>query len=319
MPETFGDVVRAVRQHVTLAPPLLCRQWVKEAWQELMRSRIEWSFLRAESEFLINVSKGGTCNVTRGSASVSGGTLVYASSDVNRQFRTGSGTPIYTIVAASATSYTLDRVFGGSTATPTATVFDAYVTAPSDWASYIAVLDVSNGWQLNIWMTADEVNYVDPQRSYTGTPWAVAGRRYVTAGSPSLVGRVQHELYPYQLAEKNYPFYYFKRFPELTEDLLLPGPVQDRSDVLIHLALSRAAAWPGTADIKNPYYNSGLAAAEYSKFKEAAARLEVIDEEIYMTWLETVNVRRIPFAPVDSAYAQVHDIDSAPLALGWLS
>jgi hypothetical protein len=311
MAETFGDVVRAVRQHASLAPALLCRQWVKQAWQDLTRRRIEWSWQRGEGEFLINVSKGGTCDLTRANATVSGGTLGYLTTDVDRQFRAGTGTPIYTIIEASSSFYILDRPYGGSTAAlAQATVFDAYVTVPSDFARFIAVLDVANAWRLNHLMTEDELNARDPQRSYTGTSWALVARRYKTGGNATTVGLPQYELYPYQLAEKNYPFYYFKRADEITEELLLPGPLQGRSDVLISGAIAYAAEWPGTADLKNPYYNSGLSASKRSQFNNAADRLEVIDEEIYNTWLETVNFARFPLAPADADYARSHDVDA---------
>ena len=74
------------------------------------------------------------------------------------------------------------------------------------------------------------------------------------------------------------------------------------------LALSSAAMWPGTEDRRNPYFNLSLADMHKKRADEACNRLEVEDEEIYMTWLETVSwINRLQFAPIDSRYMQTHD------------
>src|SRR6476659_6606570 len=102
-PDTFGAAWRIVRLHCPLATPMLAQYWTKKAYTDICDEKA-WSWLRAEGEFLLNAQKTGTCNVTRNSATVSGGTLSYAASDANRQFRTGTQGSIYTIIAADATS-----------------------------------------------------------------------------------------------------------------------------------------------------------------------------------------------------------------------
>lgn len=310
MADTFGQTWRAVKAHCPLAPALLAQQWVRQAYNDVCRRR-PWSWLRAEAELLINAASTGTCNVTRGSATVSGGTLTYPASDVDRQFRVGSSSPVYTIISVNpGVSYTLDRVYGAATALATgATVLDAYMTMPADFQRFIAVLDTVNNWQLHIWMTDDELNLWDAQRSATGTPWALASRRLKTQGTASLIGRAQYELWPYALAQKNYPYYYARQPEALDDDTTFLGVLSTRGDILLAQALSYAAEWPGTVDQKSLYYNSGLAASKRSQFNDAVDRLEVQDEEMYGTWLETISwIRRTPFSPIDSRFLQTHDV-----------
>lgn len=307
MAATAGDVFRAVRLHCSLAPAMLVRAWVQQAYEEFCTRR-SWSMLRAESQFLIDTSRTGTVNVTYGSPTVSGGTMAYATTDADRQFRVANG-PMYTIISAvAATSYTLDRNYGETTATATAaTVLDAYLTPPADFARFIAVLDVQNNWQLHLWVTEDELNSWDAQRSSTGTPWAVVSRKLATVGS--LIRRPQYELWPYSLTRKTYPYFYVRTPDVLTDTTTLLTPLGDRPGALISASLSLAAEWPGpSTDKKNPYFNLALAAAKRAEAMAQMDRMEVLDEDVYMTWLQTVDFTgRYPGFPIDSKFMQSHD------------
>jgi len=306
--DTYGRAWRMVRNHCQLATPFLAQFWTETAYRKFCDRR-SWSFLRAEAEFLINDEKTGTCDLTRGSATVSGGTLVYAASDADRQFRAASDEPVYTIIAADGASYTLDRVWGGSTgALVAAQVLDAYVTPPADFRRFIAVLDTTNNWQLHLWVTEEELNTWDAQRSSTGTSWALASRRLADAGT--LAGRIQYELWPYPIAQNNY-WYFYQKTPDesIADDTALLGPLSTNVNLLVTLALAEAAEWPGTEDRRNPYFNLQLARAKRDMAEQEASRLEVLDEEIYSTWLEHISwINRYQFAPVDSRYLQSHDV-----------
>lgn len=309
MADTFGQVIRQVRLHCPLAPYFLVEFWCKKAYSDICDKR-GWSWLRAESEFLLSAQKSGTVNVTRGSVTVSGGTMAYATSDINRQFRVGNNSPVYTIIdAVAATSYTLDRVFGSTTATgTTAAVLDAYLTVPADFQRFIAVIDVINNWQLHLWVTEDELNSWDAQRSTTGTPWAVASRKLATAGS--LAGRIQFELWPYQTGQYNYPYYYMRRPEAMTEDTALLGPLAADGNILVTSALAECAKWPGLEGKKNPYFNLALAAQLQKQVDDDVDRLQVLDEEIYMSWMATVNHYSWAPYPQDSKFFQSHAVSS---------
>lgn len=305
MADTFGQAWRAVRAHCPLAPPLLAQYWVNSTYQTVCAKRA-WSWLRAESEIITNDGKTGTCTVTRGSPTVSGGTLLYATTDADRQFRVSTNAPIYTIIAATASSYTLDRNYGDTSGTlVNAVVLDAYVNMPSDFLRHMAVLDTHNNWQLRIFMTADELNAWDSQRSATGTPFGLFDRRLCTAGT--FIGRSQYELWPYSMTAKNYPMFYVRKPEALTDTTTFLSVLSTAGDLLTTGGLIEAARWPGLEDRRNPYYNLQLAANLEKSFNETLDRIEVQDEEMYMTWWETVPINRWPFAPLDSRYMQAHD------------
>lgn len=325
MADTFGQVWRAVKGHCPLASPMLVQYWVQQAYTHICDRR-PWSWLRAEGEFLINASHSGLVNVTRGSATVStagiaAGQMLFAASDQDRQFRVGTNQPIYTILAADpvAQTATLDRVYGGSSSLAgvglQATILDAYLTMPSDFQRFIAVLDPANNWQLHLWVTEEELNTWDAQRSSVGTPWAVVSRRYQTQGT--FTGRIQYELWPFSNAQKNYPYYYVRRPESLTDASTLLGPLAVNGNILVTLALAEAAEWPAFEDRRNPYFNLALAQMKRSQADKELNRLEVLDEEIYMTWLETVSwINRLQFAPIDSRYMQSHDMHYSGFG-GW--
>jgi hypothetical protein len=290
---------------------MLARHWVEEAYRTLCKKR-SWSHLRAEGEFILNDQKTGTVDVTRNSATVSGGSMAYATTDANRQFRIAPG-PVYTIITATASSYTLDRVYGGTTTSgASAAVLDAYLTVPADFQRFQDVLDVNNNWRLHLWVTEEELNSWDASRSSTGTSWAVASRRLATAGS--LAGRIQYELWPYCTSAKSYPYTYYRKSEALSDSTEFLGVLSDFSDVLQTMALASCAQWPGVEGKKNPYFNLALASQLKREADEMLDRLQVQDEEIYMTWLQTVDFSRIPFAPIDAKFMQSHDTDLGGVA-----
>lgn len=303
--DTFGQAWRAVRASCPLAPPLLAQYWVKKLYQQVCGKRA-WSWLRSENEIITNAPKSGTVTVTRGSNTVSGGTMAYATTDLDRQFRVGTSSPVYTITAASVSGYTLDRVYGDVSGTNSATVLDAYINMPTDFLRFMSVVDTHNNWQLRIFMTSDELNQWDAQRSATGTPFGLFDRRLCTVGT--FIGQPQYELWPYGSSANNYPYYYVRKPEDLTDATTFLGPLSTQGNMLVTGALVEAARWPGLEDRKNPYFNPQLAVMLNKDFEEDLDRLEVQDEEMYMTWWETVYFNRFPFAPLDSRYMQSHDI-----------
>lgn len=284
------------------------QSWVQTAYRHLCEKR-PWAWLRAESEFLIDNQRTGTVTATYKSATIQGVSLVFVAADAGRQFRVSTtGSPVYTILSVDLilNRATIDRPFGDTTATvQSATILDAYVTLPTDFGRFIAVLDPHNGWRLHIWETDDELNAADAQRSSSGNAFALVSRRLSSLAATT--GQVQYELWPYQTTQHNYPYFYIRRPEILSPTQLLPGLLAHRGDILQLGAIAECCDWPGPdAEHRNPYYNQVLARMKRDQFNAEISQLEVRDEEVYMTWLTTA-LDDFSWVPIDSNFMQSHD------------
>ena len=307
MSDTFADVYRTVMLRCPMAPAMLARDWVKEALKRAWESN-NWSFGRCEAAFSVNDQKSGLVDVTEGSDSVPSAGITFVATDLYRQFRIGSG-PVYTIkcVDVDVNQIQLDRVFYGQTQSGVScTVLDAYITMPANFGKFIVVLDPSNALQVKHWVTEEEINSWDPQRTSTGTPWALASRRLGSIGS--IADLIQYELWPYATSAHQYWYFYYKRPPDLADTEEVPGILGTRTDIVRTGALVEAARWPGTENRRNPYFNLQLADKLERKFQADLARLEVQDDDVYPTWWETVSWVDRSHAPFDAKYMQSHDV-----------
>ncbi|HET9258274.1 MAG TPA: hypothetical protein VFO16_24175 [Pseudonocardiaceae bacterium] len=285
--------------------PLLLRGWTQWAYNEFCKKR-SWSHLRAETAIVVGAQKTGTVTFTTGAKTITGGTLVFASTDVGRQIRISS-IPIYTLVAVDtqANQATLQRVYSEPTTTTTATILDAYVTLPEDFHRFISILDPTNKWRLRFWVSQDTLNRWDPGRMGTGH-----GRVLASLGFSPVPGRTgcpQYELYPFQTGAYSYPVWYFRKPELLTDDQEIIGPLARRAqEVLLEGVLARCAMWPGTSGAKNPYFNLQLAAFHTKAFLTAIDEIDVQDEELYY---EAAPLTEFAYAdfPWDAAWLQTHE------------
>jgi hypothetical protein len=309
--DTAGKVARLIQLHVPTAPYFLVMFWLDQVYKDACSHFASWSWLRAQSQIITNVAKTGTCNVTFGSTLVNDLTMGVAATDVNRQFRVGSSSPIYTILSVDTTvspaNFTLDQVYGAPTASATAaTIGDFYITMPTDFARFIDVLDPLNNWRLRYWITEEELNSWDSQRSATGTPRVLASR--ILATTAAQAGQVQYELWPYQLNQYVYPMYYVRQPENLTDSTVFLGPLAQNGAVLLTGVLARCAAWPGLDGKKNPYYNLALAIAKEKEYQHELGQLENRDQEIYPSDWEAVSwINRASWAPLDAKFMMSHD------------
>jgi hypothetical protein len=308
MAQTFGDVVRAVRGHCALAPALLTRAWVQNSANKIADRR-PWSHLRGEGEIYLQPSRTGTVTLTQGSDLVAPGTLTFSAADVGRQLKVlGGGIPA-TVIAFAAPNAQIDRPWVEVTqAAATARVVDAYVTMPEDFGRFLAVVDPAAQWLIYHWVTEDELNFRDPGRQETGQTLVLASRRLASAPA-SVLGRVQYEAWPYADSARKLQYYYIKRGREYADDDFFEGVFRHRPDILLLAALAEACEWPGAGDQRNPYFRLELADRKKKQLEAELEQLETRDEEIYMTWLETVSwINRYRFAPMDSNWIRAHDV-----------
>lgn len=297
---TFDEMVRSLRLYVPHLPYMLAQQFIRDRYRRILERRT-WAGLRGEGEFVLSAyNTTGTVTVTRNSAAVTGSGTSFASTDVGRQFKVGSSA-VYTIATyVSSTSITLDRVWGTDTASgQTFTLFDGYVTAPSDFKSFIAVMDHAQAYRLRFWVTQDELNAWDPQRNNFGQPFVLADRRY-SSNVPTF------EAWPYTSANRSLHYLYFKLGSDLAQDSDQPiYPI--RSDAIVSGALADVCRWPGTPDRPNPMFGRMDIWKSYElEFEDKMIEIERADENIYMTWLAAQSFNDLPYA--DTNYLFSHGL-----------
>lgn len=92
-----------------------------------------------------------------------------------------------------------------------------------------------------------------------------------------------------------YPYIYIAKEYDLTDaQPTLPPFVANRGEVLIEMALEKAATYPGTTDRPNPYFNLSLSKMHAAKAEQLLWDLERNDEEVGVT---NITYQQYPFYP----------------------
>jgi hypothetical protein len=298
MPETFGDCWRRVRLHVPAAPTFLVREWVNAAWKPLGRMR-HWSFLYGELRLTIAVARSvASVTLTNGSTTATSAGLFLAA-DAGRQFRV-SNFPAYTIQTFNnVNSIDLDVPFGETSVVATATIYDGYATMPTDFESFRLIADPYNQRRLAFWITADQLNILDPTRQGSDSGPRLLAQRPPSTYLPT-IGQTQYEYWPRPTAARSYPAFYNKLAARLDDTVTFSGVMAEAADVLVAGALAQAALWPGTPDRPNPYFNATLAREKKNEFLTGVQQLSLRDDDQHPDDLATVHWERWPLA--DLAY-----------------
>jgi hypothetical protein len=187
--DTYAQIWQRVQSHCPMAGPLLAQRWTVDSFRRIAERR-RWSWLLKRGQFIFpSAYETGTVTVTQNSAVVSGSGTAWTPQMAGRQFRTGVTSPIYTILQVnSATSLTLDDVWGPPSASGvTYSIYQAYVTPPSDFHAFVSLWDPNYAWQLRLNVTQAELNSWDPQRANAGQAWLAASFDY----SNSVTGTVK--------------------------------------------------------------------------------------------------------------------------------
>lgn len=300
-----ADTFEALSRQVLLRCPalgvFLARQFVSHAFRRVAERR-RWSWLCKRGQFITNAAyTTGTVQVTRSSTAVVGTLTVWTAAMVGRTFRIGTSNPIYTIASfTDATHIALDQAWGGASASgQTYEIYNAYVTAPTDFHSFVCVWDPSANNPLDTTMTQEELNHIDPQRSSSGDPKAVVAYAYDTSTPPL----PRFELWPHTKSADVYPFLYEIRATDL-EDSGASIPRHIRGDMLLDLALAMAARWPGAdRENPNPYFNLKLAQYHDVQAERMIAESERQDDE---TWVQDVRYSTPSGVGLDADYLQKH-------------
>lgn len=278
--ETFGDAWRRTRNHVPDAPFGLVKEWTQHAYEDLVRRR-PWNFARVHAMLSVPASRLVTVTLTLNSVTVTAAPGTFTQADTGTQLRISTTTvPIYTINVVDATGgvVTLDMPYAdpATVGVQTVRLLGLFQTMPPDFGAFLLVIDPYNQRLIPWWYTQEELARLDPIRFSTDTnPRVLVSRQLSTV--PSTLGQVQYEWWPGPLSAKQYPYYYRRQAQLLADTDPLLGVVTAR--VLEVGALARAAAWPGTAERKNPYYNLALHKALMDEFDQQCARLELRDDD----------------------------------------
>jgi len=279
MPTTFGECWRLVRLSIPSATPFLVQSWVQDTYRQLSDRR-PWNYLTIQGELAYQAQRTLTCTPVNGSTTVTSAAQFLAA-DAGRQFRVGTY-PIYTILSVDVTLSIAELslpYYGMTTGAVTATILDAYGTLPATFEKFSIVTDPINQRLVPWWASQEELALLDPTRQASdSTP------RLLIASSPSVyvptLGQINYEYWPKPSAAGALQYYGINR-PVLTgDDTVLPGLLGDRPDILRTGALAKAAAWPGTQDLKNPYFNLNLAMQLQAQFEALALQLDLRDDDI---------------------------------------
>jgi hypothetical protein len=309
--DTYTYCWKQVLLRCPKAGPFLAQTWTNWAFRQIAEQR-RWSWLQKPSQFLVNdVVRAGTASLTVGDPNVVGTGTAWDGTLVGRQFRCGLNYPIYTISGVpDATHLTLDSLWGGPSITDgTYLIYNAYMTVPEDFLSFITAWDPAFNWQLWTQITQEQLNMWDSQRSNSGTAWVFSFRDYNPLTPPGTPALPRFEIWPHQFSAKPYPFLYQARCQDLTDaGAALPRYI--RGDVLIEGALWQAALWPGAStDSPNPYFNLSLASQHQARFRRAVMDMEMQDDElsdIDVTYQSCLGMQMAAIPLGDSRWLQSH-------------
>lgn len=126
-----------------------------------------------------------------------------------------------------------------------------------------------------------------------------------TVGQSSF-GSPRYELWPTQLTQSVYPYYYVATPPDLSTLTQATLPHSIRPDVVLKGALAEAAAWAGRGDQKNPMYDLKAATKNLVEFERSVDILALRDDDLYPA--DVTYFDDLPFAvpPWDAGWEQAH-------------
>lgn len=309
---SFLEMTRSLRLYVPQLPITLAQQFIRDRYRRILERR-DWSGLRRESQFIINAAKSdGSVTFARGDSVIVGVGTTFDADDVGRQFKVGTGSPVYTItdVDVGAQELTLNMPIGVATAVETSyMIMTAFVSPPSDFLRFMVVTNPQMGWRLQINVTSGELGLMDPQRTFVGQPYVLADRMYnVATEADSNDYRPQFEAWPYATSDQTLYYLYLIQGADLIDDDDVPVyPI--RSDAIVAGALADVVRWPGTIENPNPYFSRPEYWKAYEQeYEDKMIEIERRDEDVYMNMLEMYPMYGYPLAPFtfSASYLQSH-------------
>lgn len=309
---TFEELWRGVRLYSPDLPVPLAQQFINMAYTRAIRAMV-WSQLKGNDEFYLPASvTDGTVSVAVDSTAVTGVGTAFTSDMVGRQIMfNDEGVPWYDIIAVGgATGLTLDRPYSGGAdlAGVSYEIAQVYVTAPSDFDVFISVLDPSREWKLHFDIEQPVLDSWDPKRTKTGDVWLIApaGPSPLSDGTKNSY-RHRFEIWPRPTGGRRLPYRYQKKVGKMSASGDVPiWPL--KGDILTEGALARLSMYKGTGDAPNPYFDLNNYKFHQENFLREVHRAMMEDQRVDQTWVQYADTEDWPFAPIDAAYLQSHDI-----------
>lgn len=179
--ESFEDAWNAVLAQCPTAGADLCRRWTGDSFLDLAERR-HWSWRLKRGRFDIPAAYStGTFDATSGSSSITGTLTVWTAAMAGRQF-TYAGITYDILSVQSNTSLTLSQPWAGDDVSAGSySIQQIYVTPASDFFCFKSVIHPSQSLRLVTDVTAEELDYYDPDRTYAGDPCCLASSGYATS------------------------------------------------------------------------------------------------------------------------------------------
>ena len=127
-----------------------------------------------------------------------------------------------------------------------------------------------------------------------------------TAGSTT--GAPIYELWPGPTSSTYlYPYQYVKKEYDLTDDFPnFPPPIASRGEVVLELALSKCATFPGTDESPNPYFSLPLSTMHNTRYENMMVDLERNDDEVDVQSISYENYGMMNAPWLDGRWQQRH-------------
>lgn len=314
--QTFEQLWKKVQLYAPDLPTPLAQEFVNTAYSHAV-TWDRWRELREEFDISVPVvHQTGTVTAQKGVDTVLGAGTAWTSNMLYRQFMVNSITPMFTIINVNVPGQviTLDRPFAGTHegAGLSYEIGQYYLEVPTDFGTWDIIRDVDNNWKLHTNFQQRQIDVWDTKRATTGTPWVVAAApsrlTYLNGVATNASPVLRYEFWPRPSpGPKNYSCRYIKTPALLTNPDDRPhAPI--RGDVLRKGALAELALWPGTATVKNPYYDIQNHNVMAKEFLQGLTECWKMDQEWAQTAILYEDWEGVPYAPIDARYLQSHDI-----------
>lgn len=279
---TMGEVIAEIQLTAASVPALLIRSWALDVYSQLLTGS-RWGWQKAQTTIrpaaartLASVGLGGGGGATVTSAGL------FLAADVGKLLWLGQGEPTLLItVFTDANTVTVAPAYSGTAVSATdVQVIDGLWQPPADFQQFSLLTDLANGRQIPFELGLEQIRQFDPGEQQQGQPRALVSRGQLLI-PPGTSRRPTYQWWPRNTTGGVYLVDYLASptLTSLSEDTELPGVLQDRPYVLKTGILAKCAAYPGTPETKNPYFNLGLAQKLETEFAVGRKDLAIVDDD----------------------------------------